>query len=92
MPVFTVKRSDELVIGLPEDLLKQWHLREGEQITLDDLARKPRKASPEAIEAFLALEGILADAPEFEEVIAENRKEWDEWGRQLEDSVLTRDS
>ncbi len=74
MLVFTVKRGDEPVICLPDDLLKKLNLQEGEQITLDDLPRKPRKASPEAIEAFMSLVGIFADAPEFEEYIAENRK------------------
>jgi hypothetical protein len=92
MLLFTIERTEKPIIGLPEDLLEQWDVKEGQEVALDDLVHRPRKATPEAIEAFMSLVGIFADAPEFEEYILEHRKEWDEWGRQLEESVLTQDS
>ena len=73
MTIFKVTRSDQPIIGLPENLLQALNLREGEQIALT-VPHAPRRVSQEAMEAFLALEGILADAPEFETIMQEIRE------------------
>lgn len=89
---FTVKSGDEPLIVLPETWLKRLNLKEGEQVTLSSLPRKSRKADPEAIEAFLALEGVFADDPDFDEAMKILEAQWAEWDRQIRESASTPDS
>lgn len=91
MPVFTIKQSDKLVIGLPKEMLQSFNLQEGEQITLD-VPHGPRRASQEAIDAFMSLVGIFKDDPAFDEAMKEVDALWADWDRQLNDYVSTLDS
>ena len=82
MERFTVKHTDEPILGLPADLLKALNLQEGDQVavTVEHIARQP---DPAAVDAFLALAGVFAGDAAFDEAMRYLDRQWDTWNRDL---------
>lgn len=71
-----VKSTDQSVIAIPADLLKQLNLQEGDEVkaVIDNGALRLKK-----INAFLRLRGALANNKEFEEAIEHLEQAWRSW-------------
>lgn len=82
MERFTVKHTDEPILGLPEDLLKALNLQEGDQVTVtvEGVVSQP---DPAAVDAFLALMGVFADDAAFDEAMGYLDRQWDLWDHDL---------
>lgn len=76
MATVVVRSTQADTIFLPEQLLSQLSLREGDSVKVIVEGQTLRLAR---LEAFLSLRGALADDEAFDQAMAEVERGWKEW-------------